>query len=57
MEWPQQIQKWNGRFRRLKQKQLGIDDILDGENLGEIRDLATSGAASTSILMVQGLHF
>ena len=37
----QQIQNWNGPFRRLKQKQLGIDGILDGENLAEIGDLAT----------------
>lgn len=43
----QQIQERNGPFRRLRQKQLGIDDILGSENLGEIGDLAT-GVASTN---------
>lgn len=43
----QLIQKRNGPFRKLKQKQLVIDDILDRENFGDIGDLAT-GVASTS---------
>lgn len=43
----QQIQKRNGLFWRLKQKQLSIDDILGGENSGETSDLALEVASSS----------